>query len=153
AKSMLQSLGFTYKNGDLYDPHGKRVSFTMIVPTGWSDWVLALQILTQDFKKIGIAVSYKTIDQAAWFTQSQSGQLDAHLHWTGFNINPYYIYYSYMSQQSFTPTGTDASLNGQANWERWTSPLATTLAAQFRKTTDVQTQHTIIDQLQKIQLD
>jgi peptide/nickel transport system substrate-binding protein len=153
AKSMLMSLGFTYKGGALYDPKGKPVAFTMIVPTGWSDWVLSLQILSQDFKKIGINASYKTIDQATWTTKSDEGLLDAHLHWTGFNTNPYYIYYSYMSKQSFTPTGTDATLNGGNNYERWWSPQATTLAAQFRVTTDVQQQHKIIDQMEKIQLD
>jgi peptide/nickel transport system substrate-binding protein len=152
ARKMLLSLGFKLKNGQLYDPHGKKVSFTMVVPTGWSDWVLALQLLTQEFKKIGIDASYKTIDPASWFSKSQSGLLDAHIHWTNFNINPYYIYYSYMSKESFTPIGTDAYLNGQANWERYVSPQATALFAQFRATTDVQKQHRIIDQVQHIQL-
>lgn len=152
AQQMLSSLGFKMKNGQLYDPHGAKVSFTMVVPTGWSDWVLTLQILTQDFKKIGIDASYKTIDPATWFTKSQTGQLDAHIHWTGYSINPYYTYYSYMSKQSFTPLGTDASLNGQANWERYTNSQATDLFAQFRATTDLQKQKSLIGQVEQIQL-
>jgi peptide/nickel transport system substrate-binding protein len=152
ARKMLLGMGFTLKNGQLYDPHGHKVSFTMVVPTGWSDWVLVLQLLTQEFKKIGIDASYKTIDQAAWFSKSQAGELDAHIHWTQFNVNPYYVYYSYMSKESYTPIGTDASLNGQANWERYVSPQATALLAQFRATTDVQKQHRIIDQVERIQL-
>lgn len=152
AKQELLSLGFTYKGGLLYDPHGHKVSFTMVVPTGWSDWVLDLQILTQDFKKIGIDASYKTLDPATWTTKANEGLLDAQLHWTGFGVSPYYIYYSYMSQQSFTPTGTDATLNGQNNFARYVSPQATSLLAQFRTTTDAQTQHKIIAQVEKIQL-
>jgi peptide/nickel transport system substrate-binding protein len=152
AQQLLLSMGFKMKNGQLYDPHGAKVSFTMVVPTGWSDWVLTLQLLAQDFKKIGIDASYKTIDQATWFSKSQAGQLDAHIHWTGYNVSPYYTYYSYMSRQSFTPIGTDASLNGQNNWERYTSSEATNLFAQYRATTDLQKQKQLIDQIQRIQL-
>ncbi len=50
------------------------------------------------------------------------------------------------------PTG-QAIQNGQANWERWVSPEATTLLAQFRATTDVATQKAIVAKLEKIQLD
>ena len=57
-----------------------------------------------------------------------------------------------MSKESFTPTGTDASLNGQNNWERYVSPEATTLLAQFRSTTDVAQQKAIAYKLEAIQL-
>jgi peptide/nickel transport system substrate-binding protein len=152
AQQMLASLGFKTKNGQLYDPKGAKVSFTMVVPTGWSDWILALQILTQDFKKIGIDATYKTIDPATWTTKSGMGQLQAQLHWTGYSVNPYYIYYSYMSQGSFVPLGTDVNLSGQTNWERYVSPQATNLLAQFRATTDQQKQKQLIYQVEKIQL-
>jgi len=152
AKSMLLAMGFKLNGGQFYDPHGAKVSFTIEVPTPWSDWVLAIKLLAKDFQQIGINATIKTIDQATWLTQSQSGQLDAHLHWTGFSTTPYYTFYSYMSQQSFTPIGTDASLNGENNWERYTSAAATNLFAQFRTTQDVQKQKAIMDQVQSIQL-
>ena len=88
AKATLLAAGFNYKGSQLFDPKGNKVSFTMIVPTGWSDWVLACQIMAQNFKKIGIDAQLVGLDQATWFTKSQSGQVDAHIHWTGFNINP-----------------------------------------------------------------
>lgn len=153
AKSMLTSLGFTYKNNDLYDPHGKLVSFTMVVPTGWSDWILQLQVLAQEFKAIGINASYKTLDPATWTTKSGMGQLDAQLHWTGYSVNPYYTYYSYMSKESFTPLGQDVNLTGQNNWERYFSPQATSLFAQFRATQDTQTQKQLMYKVEKIQVD
>jgi peptide/nickel transport system substrate-binding protein len=152
AKSALIKAGFKYQNGQLMDPHGKKVSFTMVVPTGWSDWILALQILTQDFKKIGIDATYKTIDPATWTTKSGMGQLQAQLHWTGYGVTPYYIFYSYMSKESFVPLGTDVNLSGETNWERYTSSQATNLFAQYRTTTDQQKQKQLIYQAEKIQL-
>ncbi len=153
ARSALMAAGFKYSGGHLVDPKGNKISMTLSCPAPWSDWVLTLQIIAQDFKKIGIDASFKGLDQAVWFTKSQAGQLDGHIHWTNFGVTPYETYYSYLSKESFTPIGTDASLNGQANWARYSgSDEASTLFAQFRSTTDLQKQKRIVDQLQRIQI-
>ncbi len=152
ASALLKSLGFKMQGGQLMDPHGGKVSVQLSVPSGWSDWVLSSNIIVKNLKAIGIDASFKGLDQPVWFIKSQEGLLDAHIHWTNFGISPYYNYYGYMSQQSFTPTGTDASLNGQTNWERYVNSQATNLLAQFRATTDVQKQHALMDKIEMIQL-
>ena len=152
AKATLLAAGFKYQGDQLMDPRGNKVSMTLSVPAGWSDWVLACRIIVQNFKAIGVDAQFVGLDQATWFTKSQSGQIDAHIHWTGFLTTPYTTFYSYMSKESFTPTGTDASLNGQNNWERYVSPEATSLLAQFRSTSDVAQQKVIAYKLEAIQL-
>jgi peptide/nickel transport system substrate-binding protein len=153
AKALLASLGFKLKSGHLYDPRGHRVAIQLAVVNGWSDWVQSLQIIQQNLQALGIDATVKLMDQIGWQDKANKGLLDAHLQWENNGASPYYYFYGFMSKESYVPTGQDASLNGQTNWERWYSPEATTLLAQFRQTTDSGTQHAIVDKLQKIQLD
>src|SRR5438067_4952144 len=153
ARALLARLGFTWRGGQLYDPRGHKVSIQLAVIGGWTDWVLVCQILQKNFQAIGIDASIKIMDEAGWTDKADKGLLSAHLHWTNGGLTPYYYFYGYMSRQSYVPTGQDASANGQTNWERWWSPEATQLLAQFRHTTDASTQRAIVDRLQKNQLD
>ena len=54
AKKMLTDNGFTYKGGDLIDPKGNKVKLDIHVISGWSDWVASNQIITKNFRDIGI---------------------------------------------------------------------------------------------------
>jgi peptide/nickel transport system substrate-binding protein len=152
SRALLTKAGFTWKSGQLYDPKGHKVSFQLSVIGGWTDNVLDMQIIQQNLQAIGIDASLKLFDQNSWFDKADKGLLAAHLHWLGDGPTPYYYFYSYMSKESYVPTGQDASVNGQNNWERWYSPEATALLAQFRQTTDQATQKALVDKLQQIQL-
>jgi peptide/nickel transport system substrate-binding protein len=90
-----------------------------------------------------------------WFDQSNRGTLNnAWLHWVGMRsmASLYYFYYAFMSQESYVPTGQDASVAGN-NLERWYSPDVTNLLHQFKQTTNLATQKAIITKIEKIQLD
>jgi peptide/nickel transport system substrate-binding protein len=153
AKAMLAKAGFTWKSGTLYDPKGHKVSIQLSVISGWTDWVLSLQIIAKNLRAIGVDASVKLMDTNLWSEKAYKGLLSAFLSpWMNGGITPYYLFQSYMSKQSYVPTGQDASTKG-TNWERWWSPQATNLLAQFRQTTDSGTQHAIVAKLAKIQLD
>jgi peptide/nickel transport system substrate-binding protein len=153
AKALLAKLGFTWKGGQLYDPRGHKVAIELAVVGGWTDWVQSLQIVAQELRALGIDAWVKVMVDTTWFEKANKGLLTAHFGWENSGITPYYYFYSYMSKESYVPTGQDMTINGQTNWERWWSPEATRLLAQFRQTTDTAMQHRIVDRLQKIQLD
>ena len=56
---MLTQNGFRYSGNDLVDPRGDKVSFTIHVISGWSDWVASLQIITKNLQDIGIDARVK----------------------------------------------------------------------------------------------
>jgi peptide/nickel transport system substrate-binding protein len=153
AKLTLIQAGFKYKGGQLYDPKGNRVSFQIQDPSSFSDWILAMRILVQNFKDIGIDASYKPIDENSFYDKANKGLLQAEIYWTNSGFTPYDFFLDYMSKESYTPTGQDATIHGMNNYSRWWSPEATALLIKFRETTDLKTQHAFIDKLQKIQLD
>lgn len=152
AHAQLAAMHFTWKNGQLYDPRGHAVTIQIGVPHDWPDFDLDCQILQKEFGVLGITTNVTLMTDANWADKAHKGLLTAQLDFTNGGITPYYYFYGYMSAQSYVPTGQDASRNGQTNWERWSSPTATALLAQFDHTTDAATQHAIVDKLQQIQI-
>jgi peptide/nickel transport system substrate-binding protein len=150
ARSLLAQDGFTLKGGRLYDPRGAAISITLAVIANWGDWVLAMQIIERDLRKLGIDTSVKLMTAPAWFAQASRGELSAELFWVHGGSTPYNMYDGFMSKESYTPTGTDASLNGGTNWARYYDPGATRLLARFRQTTDSDRQHAAIDRIEAI---
>ena len=153
AEAEFKAAGFTYKGSRLYDPKGNQVTLTLNVINGWSDWDLAMQILAQNFKAIGIETKINLMTQPQWFDQSGKGTLpggDGQFHWVQTRNTPYDYFYGFMSQESFAPIGTDATLIGQDNYERYVSPQATALLKQFRETSDSAQQHKLMNQIEAI---
>jgi len=153
AKATLTAAKFTYKGNDLYDPNGKRVSLTLNVINGWSDWDLSMQIIQQNLKAIGINATINLMTQPAWFDQTAKGTLpggNGQLHWTNGTNTPYDYFDGFMSQESFAPIGTDATLTGTDNFERYMSPQASALLKQFRETSDIALQHKLMNQIEAI---
>ena len=56
--------------------NGKPLRFEINVVSGWSDWVRAVQIITQNLKQLGIDASLKTYDFSAFFEALQKGTFD-----------------------------------------------------------------------------
>ena len=155
AKAALTAAGFTYSGSTLMDPKGKPVSLTLNVINGWSDWDLGMQIMEQELKAIGIDAKVNLMTQPLWFDQINKGTGpggNAHMHWVTTTATPYDYFFGIISQESYTPTGVDASLNGQTNYERYVSPAATALLKQFRETTDTALQHKLMNQVEAIWL-
>jgi peptide/nickel transport system substrate-binding protein len=155
AKAALTAAGFTYSGSTLMDPKGKPVNLTLNVINGWSDWDLGMQIMEQELKAIGINATVNLMTQPLWFDQIYKGTGpggNVHMHWVTTTSTPYDYFFGIVSQESYTPIGTDASLNGQTNYERYVSPQATSLLKQFRETTDTALQHKLINQVEAIWL-
>lgn len=150
AKALLAKSGFTWVNGQLYDPKGKKVSIALNVISGWTDWVTSMQVIEQDLKAIGVDASVAlSADYNSWSAEADKG-LVPHLHWTNTGPTPYNFFYGLMAKGAYLPAGQAASNTG--NWDHWYSPAATALLQQFRSTSDVATQHAIVDKLQQIEL-
>jgi peptide/nickel transport system substrate-binding protein len=153
AQSTLTAAGFTYKGGRLYDPKGTQVTFTLSVINGWSDWDLSMQIIAKNMKAIGIEAKVNLMTQPQWFDEVYKGTApggNAHLHWVTTTDTPYDYFFGFMSQESYAPIGTNASLTGQTNYERYVSPQATDLLKQYRQTSDTATQHKLMNQVEAI---
>jgi peptide/nickel transport system substrate-binding protein len=151
AKKMLTDNGFTYKGGDLYDPKGNRVKLDIHVISGWSDWVASNQIITKNFRDIGIDSQVRLEPSwGDWFPNAFSTKNPTLLWQIASRGSAYGFFYSNLSQNAFIPPGTDASPTG--NWEHYANPKATTLLNKWKVTLDEKKQHPIATQLEKLWL-
>ncbi|BBE31661.1 ABC transporter substrate-binding protein [Tepiditoga spiralis] len=78
AKSLLKKLGFKDINHDgfLEDKDGKKVSFEIIVPSGWTDWMEAIKIISKNLQDIGIKADAKFPDEGVYWDDLTKGDFD-----------------------------------------------------------------------------
>ena len=75
AEQILKSAGFTKGSDGIYhDASGNRLAFTIKTITGYSDWDASLQIITQQLKAVGIAVTVQDENSAPYTTDLQGGK-------------------------------------------------------------------------------
>jgi len=156
ALSLLKKNHFKFSHGKLYDPHGNRVQMGITCPAGWNDWVSQLQILKQNFSKIGIAVTINpNADQNTWFnwrsSRTMGGKFYGLFGTESSGQTPYQYFWSIMSKESYFPINGNQP-GGTWNIAGWYSSKATSLLKQFRATSNSKLQHSIVSQLASIWL-
>ena len=58
ANSMLDAAGLKRgSDGTRLDQDGKPMKYDLIVPSGWTDWISACQIISQNMNDLGIEIS------------------------------------------------------------------------------------------------
>jgi peptide/nickel transport system substrate-binding protein len=149
AKKLLTDAGFTYKGSKLIDPKGNAVSLDIHVISGWSDWVASNQIITKNLQAIGIDSNVKLEpDWNSWFPNAFATKNPTLLWQIGSQASPYGYFNANLSQNSYIPSGQDASTTG--NWSHTFNAQATGLLNQWKVTLDAKKQQTIATQVEKI---
>ncbi len=148
ANSFAQA-GYHTRGGKLVGPNGKKVSFSIIVPNGFSDWLQGAQVLQQQLAKLGITLSIQTPQYAAYFSSLQSGQYDTALGGFGGTGNPYTDLDSLLDSKLTAPVGKAAA----SNFERWQDPATDALLHTLETSTDQSQQQTAVHGLNHVMLD
>jgi len=151
AKKQLTDNGFTYKGSQLIDPKGNPVNLDIHVISGWSDWVASNQIITKNLQAIGIDSNVKLEpDWNSWYPNASATKFPTLLWQTASQGSPYGFFYSNMSNNAYTAPGQDGTNTG--NWIHYKNDQATQLLDQWKVTLDVDKQHAIATQLEKLWL-
>lgn len=111
---------------------------------GWSDWIVAAQIIVRNFRALGIDASLKTYGFSTWFQRLRSGDYDLSMSWSSGDDTPYGFYRRQMSSDTVLPLGELADLN----WQRFSDPEVDALLHEFEKTVDEKRRREISDALQ-----
>lgn len=81
AKTILTDAGYTGVGTALVDPDGEKVTFSVSVPAGWSDWNTEQALLAEELKQLGIEVTIDQPDWGGWDEARQRAEFDAIIHW------------------------------------------------------------------------
>jgi peptide/nickel transport system substrate-binding protein len=148
ARQILQAAGFHLgSNGIFETKSGTPLSFSIINIGDYSDWVLVMQILQQDFKAVGIGLTVQNISSNAYDSDLFTGNYQLAYATEGGGPGPYYEMRQWLLSTNSAPIGQQAG----SNWERYDNPATDRLIAEYPSASTAG-QHQIVDELQQVLL-
>jgi peptide/nickel transport system substrate-binding protein len=142
----LEQDGWAKGSDGIYAKGGQRLSITCKVVTGYSDYISALQVMTQLLKAAGIELKTQEISYASFASAQQVGDFDMLITNVYGEIDAYSFYNRMLGSGQTAPLGKIAA----ANYSRYTNPTVDQALATIETTPPSQTD-TIKAQLFKIQ--
>ncbi len=148
AQQILSSAGYKKGSDGIYrSPTGQPLSFTIKTISGYSDWDSSLQIITQELKAAGIAVTVQDENSTPYTADIQNGHFELAYAGSGGPAaspgpSPYYELRGWLFSGNI----------GSTNYSRFKSPAADALFNQYPAASQPQ-QVQIIHQIQKIMAD
>ena len=148
AEQILKSAGFTKGSDGIYhDASGNRLSFTIKTISGYSDWDSSLQIITQQLKAVGIAVTVQDENSTPYTADIQGGHFQLAYAGSGGPAaspgpSPYYELRGWLFSGNI----------GSTNYSRYKSASTDALFNQYAAAGQPQ-QVQIMHQIQKVMVD
>jgi peptide/nickel transport system substrate-binding protein len=146
AQQLLATIGYHKKDGRLIGPNGTQLSFTLQVPSGYTDWIQDTAIIQKELGTLGIKVEVETPSVSTDSNDLDTGHFQAALSGIATESNPYYDYYYQMSGAESAPIGQVTT----ANTERWNNAQSNQLINELAHTDNLAQEHQLVDQLQQI---
>lgn len=147
AKSTLQGAGYTMGSNGYFAKDGKELTLTIQVPSGYTDYVQALQIMVQELKSAGINLVVQGESVNAWTSNFYNGKFQLLMTYQGFTSSPYVYYKTIIGSEGLPPVGQENTVGNQG---RYTNPEVDTLLQQIASTPSTSTQQPSFYKLQQI---
>jgi len=145
AEAALDAAGFPRGTDGRRGPRGgEPFSFEIIVPSGWSDWVVATRLIADQLNQAGVAVTVNPIPHPEWWDKVLRGEFDLSMGFITIGATPYGSYRWLMSTASVLPVGERAT----SNWHRFGDEQATALIEAIEMTREEDVQKELFHQLQ-----
>lgn len=109
AIKLLEAAGYKRNSDGIMEKGGKALSFELYVPTGWTDWVTAVDTVSKQLSKIGMEAR---VTQAAWpspfLTNIRKGEYDMSIDFVNSGQSPYYQYNRILPIRHWAPVGEES---------------------------------------------
>jgi len=113
AAKLLTGAGWALGSDGIYAKDGQKLSLTVEVVSGWTDYITAIDTMAQQLKKSGIALVTSQSSWNEWTDKKAKGnfQLAIDSLGQGPSSDPYYLYNNNFSTANTAKTGTAVALN------------------------------------------
>jgi peptide/nickel transport system substrate-binding protein len=120
AKSILTAAGYRDRDGDGFveNKDGSKIDLGIMVPNGWSDWMTAIQIVSESAKAVGIKVTPSYPEYGTLVDDRGHARFDLLLGNDRQMSNTPWTYYQYIYQLPILDNQTTT------NYERYENPTA-----------------------------
>jgi peptide/nickel transport system substrate-binding protein len=144
AKALLAEAGYKDVTGDGFveTPDGQKISFDIIVPNGWTDWVNTVQLAVEGLTQVGIEGRLSTPEEGPWDNMLKSGDFDVGINSIRGGVTPHFMFDLALYSANVGKTRQAAS--------HYSNPELDKLLDSFYQTSDEAEQRKIMDQVQMI---
>jgi peptide/nickel transport system substrate-binding protein len=146
AMQLFAQAGYTKKGGSLVGKNGKPVTMTLESPNGFTDWLQGAQTLQQQLKAVGINVTIRTPEYAAYQQALTNGSFDAAIGSFGGTGSPYVDFFNTLSSKQTAPVGKAAA----SNFSRFSDPATDKLLDQLQSETQHSQQQASVNGLEHV---
>ncbi|MEU6719231.1 ABC transporter substrate-binding protein [Nonomuraea sp. NPDC046802] len=126
-----------------------KLRFTLLVPSPFTDWVNAAQLIREDLAKVGITVETRGVAFQDWVSKVGKGDYDLSIRATPSGPTPYFQLRSMLHGSLAKPVGEAAT----GNYERWKDAETDKLIDAYAATEDEAEQQKVTQGLGKIMVD
>jgi peptide/nickel transport system substrate-binding protein len=150
ATSLLKSAGYHMGSGGVMEnAAGQQLSFTVINVGGNSDWVADMQVIQQELKAVGIAITADNLTSTDFDADVYTGKFQlAYDDQNTFGPSAYYELNDWLNSANTAPIGQTAA----TNYERYNNAATTALLNEYATTTSTATQQSIMNQVEGVML-
>lgn len=145
AQMILKNAGFTRNGSGIFQKNGQPLSFTIKTITGYTDWDSDLQIIAQELKSVGVAVTVQDQSSNTYQSDLQNGNFQLAYAGSGGPAaispgpSPYYELRGWLLSNNI----------GSTNYERYKNPATDALLDSYAAA-NAAGQKRIVDQVQQL---
>lgn len=122
AKKLLEGGGWAAGPDGIYAKGGQRLSMKVLVTSGYTDYIAALQAIQQQFKAAGIELDVQQVANQEKISSTGLGKFQLAIDgiFQGPVADPYYVYDKYFNSANTARVGEQA--NPYGNYVRYSNP-------------------------------
>jgi peptide/nickel transport system substrate-binding protein len=150
AKAILAAAGYVDVDGDGFveAPDGSAIELSIIVPSGWTDWMESIRVIAEGAQAVGINLTPDFPDYSALVDARNSGNFDMVINNDKQICNTPWVYYDYVFRLPIQESQTTTNFGRYENEEAWA------LVQELDRTPvdDIEGMKEVISQIQRIHL-
>ncbi len=117
AKELLNEAGYTLNSDGIMEKDGQELSFSLYVPTGWTDWVTAVEAIHTQLLEVGVQASVKQVAWPSPFLDNiTNGDYNMSIDYATSGFSPYFQFNNILPSRLSAPVGEAATGHSQLRY-------------------------------------
>ncbi len=138
ALTMLNEEGYSKNDDGIMTKDGETLSFELYVPTGWTDWITAVETVSNQLSEIGIDAQVRQVSWPSPFNDNIiNGDYNISIDYTNSGFSPYYQFNNILPSRHYAPIGEPATGHSQV---RYRNEKVDQAIAEYSQTADQERQ-------------
>jgi peptide/nickel transport system substrate-binding protein len=144
AEKLFSQAGFKKGRDGVLTKENIRLSYDLLVPAGWTDWIAVCELLSQQLRDYGVELKVTPIDFGQYLQKIRNKDFDVVLSWANYGATVYHFYDNFMNS---------ANAFVGSNRGGWIDQRTDELLSKMKQTSNLSELKSIVAELQKIMLE